>query len=532
MPTHRSSNKSWSNPGAIRLRSVVLLLFTFAVGFVPPDSVSQPLATGKSKFLGSSYRQARSNFATYWNQVTPDDAGKWGSIESSPGVFNWNSLDAIYNFAVTNGFPYKHHNLVWISQQPYFMTSGSLDSASQRTEVENWIKLVGQRYPKMDFIDVVNEPFHGLPAYANAIGGSGVTGWDWVITAFTWARQYCAPGVKLLINEYNVLQSNSVTTNYIALIDTLKTRGLVDGIGVQGHYFEFRSPAATPSYLYPIPTLKSNLDRLTTTGLPIYISEFDINEPVDSIQLQNYQTYFPLLWEHPGVKGITLWGYVQYDIWKPDAYLVRQNGTERPALQWLRTYVQTPIAPLLVSPIGTTGEKRNALLVWHAPESAVSYHLQVSLTNGFSPVVLDTLVSDTVVQLNPLDSNTQYYWRVSAMNDFGEGGYSSTATFVTSDQILAVHEFERIPAAFALQQNYPNPFNPSTQIVYDIPRSGNVSLKVFNVLGVEVATLYSGFRQPGSYKATFEGTGFASGIYFYRFQADAFVTTKKMILLK
>lgn len=510
--------------------TALVVLLACMLGLYPSQSFSQPFANGRSKFLGSSYRQARSNFASYWNQVTPDDAGKWGSVESSPGVFNWNNLDAMYNYAITNGFSYKHHNLVWVSQQPSFI--GGLDSATQRAEVENWIKLVGQRYPKMNFIDVVNEPFHGLPPYANAIGGSGATGWDWVITAFSWARQYCAPGVKLLINEYNVLQSNTVTNNYIALIDSLKTRGLIDGIGVQGHYFEFRSPAATNSYVYSISTLKSNLDRLTTTGLPIYISEFDINEPVDSIQLQNYKTYFPLLWEHPGVKGITLWGYVQYDIWQSNAYLVRQDGSERPALQWLRTYVECPLAPPIVSPNGTTGAARNPLLVWRPPESAVSYHLLVSLNNTFSPAVLDTLVSDTLVRLNPLDSNTRYYWRVSGMNDFGEGGYSVTATFVTSDQIMDVQESGRLPSVFALKQNYPNPFNPSTTIGYDIPKNTFVTLSIYDILGREIAKLVSQNQNAGHYNVTFNAGSLPSGIYFYRLRAGDFSSVKKLILMK
>ena len=189
-------------------------------------------------------------------------------------------------------------------------------------------------------IDVVNEPFHAVPSYANALGGSGKTGWDWVITAFQWARKYCFPGVKLLINDYSILQDNAITTNYINLIDTLRVRGLVDGIGIQGHYFEYKGSG----YNWPIPTLRSNLNRLAALGLPIYISEFDINEANDSTQLANYQIYFPLFWENPGVKGITLWGYQQPYTWLANAYLVRTDGTERPALQWLRIFVATPAA--------------------------------------------------------------------------------------------------------------------------------------------------------------------------------------------
>ncbi len=79
-------------------------------------------------------------------------------------------------------------------------------------------------------IDVVNEPLHAPPSYMNAIGGSGSTGWDWVIWAFEKARQYC-PNAKLLINEYDVLSSTTNLANYISIINLLKARNLLDGIG-------------------------------------------------------------------------------------------------------------------------------------------------------------------------------------------------------------------------------------------------------------------------------------------------------------
>ena len=89
-----------------------------------------------------------------------------------------------------------------------------------------------------------------------------------------------------------------------------------------------------------------------------------------------------------------------------------------------------------------------------------------------------------------------------------------------------------IPTKFNLSQNYPNPFNPSTIINYSIPESGNISLKIYNILGQEVATVFKGFQKSGAYTATFDASKFASGVYFYRLQAGQFIETKKMILLK
>jgi len=89
-----------------------------------------------------------------------------------------------------------------------------------------------------------------------------------------------------------------------------------------------------------------------------------------------------------------------------------------------------------------------------------------------------------------------------------------------------------IPTNFILSQNYPNPFNPTTIINYSVPKSSFVSLKVYNVLGQEVATLYEGFQKAGYYKSEFNATKLASGVYLYRLQSNGFSVTKKMILMK
>jgi len=96
---------------------------------------------------------------------------------------------------------------------------------------------------------------------------------------------------------------------------------------------------------------------------------------------------------------------------------------------------------------------------------------------------------------------------------------------------IAVSE-PSLPAEYKLGQNYPNPFNPTTKIKYSIPIAGQVSLKVYNYIGQEVATLYNGNQKAGNYIATFDGTDLTSGIYFYRLQADNVSLTKKFILMK
>ncbi|MBU0982367.1 MAG: PKD domain-containing protein [candidate division Zixibacteria bacterium] len=89
-----------------------------------------------------------------------------------------------------------------------------------------------------------------------------------------------------------------------------------------------------------------------------------------------------------------------------------------------------------------------------------------------------------------------------------------------------------LPDGFALSQNYPNPFNPSTTIDFSLPQAGHVDIAVYNVMGQKVATLANGEYGAGVYSIEWDGSRYASGVYFYRIQAGKFTETKKMILLK
>jgi len=89
-----------------------------------------------------------------------------------------------------------------------------------------------------------------------------------------------------------------------------------------------------------------------------------------------------------------------------------------------------------------------------------------------------------------------------------------------------------IPENFSLAQNFPNPFNPSTTIKFAMPKDGNVSLKVYDVLGNEVKTLVEGFQKAGTYSIYFSGMEISSGVYYYRLTTDSFTDVKKMVLVK
>jgi len=135
----------------------------------------------------------------------------------------------------------------------------------------------------------------------------------------------------------------------------------------------------------------------------------------------------------------------------------------------------------------------------------------------------------------------QNIYRVHKFEQFGpELIYYSrivTADSIIFEQIFPdpptyVEELNNILANYKLHQNYPNPFNPTTTIKYQIPELSFATLKVYDVLGSQVATLVNEEKPVGSYEVEFDATSLSSGIYFYRLQAGSFIKTKKMIIMK
>ncbi|MEJ2617793.1 MAG: YCF48-related protein [Ignavibacteriaceae bacterium] len=97
---------------------------------------------------------------------------------------------------------------------------------------------------------------------------------------------------------------------------------------------------------------------------------------------------------------------------------------------------------------------------------------------------------------------------------------------------VGIEDKNEIPATFGLNQNYPNPLNPETKISYSTPRASFITLKIYDILGKEVAALVNEEKPAGSYEVEFNAEGLSSGIYFYQLQAGEFTETKKMVLLR
>ena len=133
---------------------------------------------------------------------------------------------------------------------------------------------------------------------------------------------------------------------------------------------------------------------------------------------------------------------------------------------------------------------------------------------------------------NCLQYYTIYYWEVNATDGI-DTVITTKNKFTTPRKSTGVNETEQIPHQFSLNQNYPNPFNPQTMISYSLPQISNVTLKVYDLMGREVATLLNNEKKAaGNYEISFNASNLSSGVYFYKLQADRFIKTKQMALIK
>jgi len=170
----------------------------------------------------------------------------------------------------------------------------------------------------------------------------------------------------------------------------------------------------------------------------------------------------------------------------------------------------------------------NGAFVYATDNTGTVYSYAISDING--NFILDglnqgsyKLVCD-LMGFNPSEKNVEVDYQNSALQ--------SVQFTLVPEGVTSVSDNKLSPANFSLDQNYPNPFNPSTMISYSIPIDGFVSLKVYNIIGKEVAFLVNGFQKSGKYDITFDASKLTSGVYFYTIKAGEFASTKKMILMR
>ncbi|MBO4719371.1 MAG: endo-1,4-beta-xylanase [Prevotella sp.] len=318
-------------------------------------NVSAQLSTNKDKFLGNITTEynvdwGKEKFYTLWNQITCENESKWDAIEGSRrGSFNFSGSDRAYNYAKQHNFPFKYHTFIWGGQYPTWLNS--LSKEEQYKAIEELMDAVKKHYPDLPLIDVVNEavPGHNPAPYKAALGGDGKTGYDWIIKAFEMAHERW-PDAILIYNDYNTFQHQR--SQFIDLVRTLRDAGApIDAYGCQSHDLTDMD----------VTSFKSAMNEIQNAlKMPMYSTEYDIGTSDDNLQLQRYKEQIPYMWEKDYCAGITLWGYIYGKTWTTDGNsgIIKQNGTDRPAMTWLREYMASDAAKNAKSPF--PGMKKEA----------------------------------------------------------------------------------------------------------------------------------------------------------------------------
>jgi GH35 family endo-1,4-beta-xylanase len=316
------------------------------------------LSANKGKYLANIHQRRPSiNYTTYWNGVTSENACKWESTEATRDVFTWGGADSSYNFAKNHHMLFRFHAALWASQYPKWLLNLTTEEAKEEV-IEN-LKAIGERFPLADQIDVLNEQLSNHQRdnqkFRELFGGPGTKSNDyaWQIWLFEQARIYL-PNTKLVLNDYGLEGDRKAINGQLDLFKVLRDRGLVDGFGTQAHCFNIDKKSSD--------TLKAHLDLMATSGLPIYATEMDMNGGIrgnqanDSMQLISFKNSFPPFWEHPAVKGITFWGYIQNTTWISGTGIVSYDGVENPSMIWLKSYMAS--RPNVGFPFGSGTTKK------------------------------------------------------------------------------------------------------------------------------------------------------------------------------
>lgn len=287
-------------------------------------------------------------------------------------------------------------------------------------------------------------------------------------------------------------------------------------------------PVGNPTEYTNPPTLNWYLGT-STTGLTYELQCVVASDPWPADDVFSTSTSMSFTMPSALING------VQY------AWRVRStDGTTKSS--WSTTALFTMVSNnALVQPL--TGSPSNSVMInartaqlhWYLPTATSAnsaYEIEIADNPEFQKAkVMSSPKSN--IQVNGLEGGKKYFWKVRSTDGIGKSSiYSSIGQFEVNKNITAIEDQKEIPNAFQLSQNYPNPFNPTTVIEYNIPVEGFYTLEVFNILGEKVSTLINGVVSRGTYKVTFNGKDFSSGVYFYKLTGSNVNLIRKMLLIK
>jgi len=336
--------------------------------------------------------------------------------------------------------------------------------------------------------DVVNEPYNNHDVM-DILGGEVIADW------FNKVHEI-HPEARLILNETGVITGGGnpkVQDNLARIVGLLQSKdAALHGLGFQGH---FSSGLTSPEKLLEI------FDRFAEYGLPLQITEFDINIDDENAQADYTRDFLTTVFSHPAFDKFIMWGFYEPVQWRPRGAMIREDWSYKPNYDAFVALVY---------------EK------WWTDENGATNREGVYTTNGFHGTYHITAAYDdatTTLENVKLDTN----------------GLDITIQIPTTETGVSSNSIT--PDDFYLKPNQPNPFNPSTAIRYGLDKTTNIQLAIYDLHGRLVQELVRGKKSAGEHRTIWNGKDrhgrpVSSGLYLARLEADNKFRTLKMTLLQ
>jgi endo-1,4-beta-xylanase len=306
-----------------RVLVTVVALTGVAVWQAPAASAAVPLKDITHRYVGSAVAAAylasepdyRAVLTREFDNVTPENEMKWGTVEAVRGQYDWSGADAIVRYAQQHHKTVRGHTLVWHSQLPDWVAA--LPAPELRRVLRDHVTTEVKRYKgKIRAWDVVNEIFNEDGTRRDTIFRQKL-GDGFVADVFRWAHA-ADPAATLYVNDYNIEGRNAKSDATYDLVKTLRRQGVpIGGVGVQAHL--------STQYGFP-DGYRANLARFAALGVDVAITEADVRIPTppDAAKLDTQASYFGRLWDgcHAVRRCVefTTWGFTDRHSWVPDVF--------------------------------------------------------------------------------------------------------------------------------------------------------------------------------------------------------------------
>lgn len=262
---------------------------------------------------------------SYFNLATPSNDLKWRSLESYRDYYSSHELISLCQIAANSSKPFRLNTQFWGDSYPSWLTR--LEPDEKLAEYAQLMAKIRDNCDNIAMVDVLGYPLTIDSGAKDALDSGYSADWGWVITAFAKARRYF-PDSELMMDAGRVLYMESRARQILTILEAVKEHESPDAITVSASNLE----------RIDLDTIAANLELIASAGIPIYITDLEVNFGDDARQANVLKNLFTLFWQHPAVKGVFFSDYLQRAYSTDYKYLVKEDSSFRPAMTWLQCF--------------------------------------------------------------------------------------------------------------------------------------------------------------------------------------------------